>query len=439
MAERRVMVTGMGVVSPFGVGVNRFWDGLAAGKSCATLLDSVEVSSLPTRFAAQLPMTDDELGKHVKNPKTLKTLSRSGMMAVVAAQEAMAQCELDFASLDPYRVSTSLGAGGIGLWDAAHARKLLDTALLSVKPENSGELDYSSAWSNILTNIHPLTPLRGLSNVPTAHIAILANARGDCHTTTTACTSSAQSVGQAMRQIRSGVADVVIAGGADSMVNPYGLVTFGMLGVLSKNNKEWQTAARPFDRRRDGFMIGEGAAVFILEEFEHCRRRGASVLAELCGYSSTNDAYRLTDEPEEAWGSIAAMKQCLDDARMNREEIDYVNTHGTGTRMNDKVETFAIKQVFGDHSHRLVISSVKSMIGHLVAAAGAIELAASVLSIEHGIVPPTINYQEPDGNCDLDCVPNTAREINLNCVISNSFGFGGQNACLALRKFNGST
>ncbi|MBU8934739.1 MAG: beta-ketoacyl-[acyl-carrier-protein] synthase family protein [candidate division Zixibacteria bacterium] len=436
MPDRRVMVTGIGVVSPYGVGITSFWDGISSGQRCVTLLDSPEVSSLPTRFAAQIPMGDSELGQYVKNQKSLKTLSRPGRMAVIAAQEAIEHSGLDFSSLDPYRVGTSMGAGGVGLWDAGHSRKLLDTLLLSMKTDNSREIDYSKVWINILENIHPLTPLCGLSNVPTAQIAIMANARGNCHTTTTACTSSAQSIGQAMRQIRSGVADVVIAGGADSMVNPYGLVAFSMLGVLSKNNEEWQTAARPFDRRRDGFMIGEGAAVLILEEFEHCRRRGGRILAELCGYSSTNDAYRLTDEPDEAWGSITAMNNCLEDARIRPEEIDYINTHGTGTKMNDRTETFAIKQVFGDHAHKLAISSVKSMVGHLVAAAGAIEFAASVLSIENSVIPPTINFEEPDEKCDLDCVPNRAREMNLNCVMSNSFGFGGQNACLALRKYD---
>jgi len=436
MSDRRVVVTGMGVVSPYGLSVKKFWDGISSGQSCASLIDSQEVSSLPTRFAAQLQMGEEELGQYVYNPRTLKTLSRSGKMAVIAAQEAIKSSGLDFSKLDPYRVGTSMGAGGLGLWDTEHSRKLLNTLLLSVKTDNGMELDYSKVWANVLDHIHPLTPLCGLSNVPTAQIAIMANARGDCHTTTTACTSSAQSIGQAMRQIRSGVADVVIAGGADSMVNPYGLVAFSMLGVLSTNNEEWQTAARPFDRRRDGFMVGEGAAVFILEEFEHCRQRSGKAYAEICGYSSTNDAYRLTDEPDEAWGSVVAMINCLDDARLKPEDIDYINTHGTGTTMNDKTETFAIKRVFGEHAYELAISSLKSMVGHLVAAAGAIEFAASVLAIENDVIPPTINYEEPDEKCDLDCVPNKAREMNLNCVLTNSFGFGGQNACLALKKCN---
>ena len=437
MTDRRVVVTGIGVVSPCGIGVTSFWNGISSGQSCAVLLDSPEISSLPTRFAAQLPMDDDELSRFVNNRKTIKTLSRPGKMAIIAAQEAIKSSGIDFTKLDPYRVGTSMGAGGVGLWDTGHSRRLLDTLLLSVTSQNSGELDYSQIWTNVLENIHPLTPLCGLSNVPTAQIAIMANARGNCHTTTTACTSSTQSIGQAMRQIKSGVADIIIAGGADSMINPYGLVSFSMLGVLSKNNKDWQNAARPFDKQRDGFMIGEGSAIFILEEFEHCRRRGGKILAELCGYSSTNDAYRLTDEPEEAWGAIAAMKYCLDDAQLNLEEIDYINTHGTGTIMNDKTETFAIKQAFGTHAYNLAISSLKGTVGHLVAAAGAIEFAASVLSIENNLIPPTINYEEPDENCDLDCVPNKAREVNLNSVLTNSFGFGGQNACLVLNKYNG--
>jgi len=433
MHDRRVVISGMGVVSPYGIGINRFWEGIALGENCAVLLKDQEVNNLPTRFAAQLQMKDEELSHFVNNKKSLKTLSRSGMMAVIAAQDAIEMSDIRLSDNDPYRVATSMGAGGVGLWDIEHSRNLLDTLILSLNGNNQ-ILDYEKVWGNVLNNIHPLTPLCGLSNVPTAQIAIMANARGNCNTTTTACTSSAQSIGQAMRQIRSGIADIVIAGGSDSMVNPYGLVAFSMLGVLSKNNEEWKTAARPFDRRRDGFMIGEGAAVFIMEELSHCKKRGGKIYAEVSGYSSTNDAYRLTDEPSEAWGSIAAMRNSLNDANLNPEDVDYINTHGTGTKMNDKNETFAIKSVFGEHAFKLAISSIKSMVGHLVAAAGAIELLASVLSIENNVIPPTINFVEEDEECDLNCTPNKACERNIQCVLSNSFGFGGQNACIAIKE-----
>ncbi|MEE9598099.1 MAG: beta-ketoacyl-[acyl-carrier-protein] synthase family protein, partial [Acidiferrobacterales bacterium] len=266
-----------------------------------------------------------------------------------------------------------------------------------------------------------------------AHIAIMTNARGHCQTVTTACTSSAQAIGEAYRQIKHGITDVVVAGGSDAMINPYGLVAFSTLGVMSTNNDEWRTAARPFDLRRDGFMLGEGAAVVILEEEQHCRRRGAQPYAEVIGYASTSDAYRLTDEPPDAWGSIQAMTAAIEDAAIDPSLITYINAHGTGTKMNDRTETHAIRTVLGENAYGVPVSSTKSMIGHLVAAGGGIEFVTCVLALKYQTVPPTINYEEPDDACDLDYVPNEAREMPQNVILSNSFGFGGQNACLLIR------
>lgn len=220
------------------------------------------------------------------------------------------------------------------------------------------------------------------------------------------------------------------------MINPYGMVAFSMLGIMSRNNENWSTAARPFDKTRDGFMLGEGAAVVVLEEASHCQQRGAIPLAEILGYSSSCDAYRLTDEPPAAWGSIHAMQKALDDAATSPGAVSYINAHGTGTQMNDKTETFAIKSVFGRHSASIPVSATKSMIGHLVAAAGAIEFATCVLSIQHQVITPTINFSVQDEQCDLDCVPNQSRHASVDVAISNSFGFGGQNACLVLGKFH---
>jgi 3-oxoacyl-[acyl-carrier-protein] synthase II len=422
------------VVSPYGAGAGPFWEGIAAGRSGVGLIDSFDVSNLPTRFAASVPLNNDELGTLVRDQKTLKTLSRSGRMAMIATQEAIRDAATDLSQYDPLRIGTSIGAGGTGLWDADHSQRLLDVFLMSVESDNGMRLNRASVWANVLKNIHPLTPLRGLANVPTAQIAIMTNARGHCQTITTACTSSAQAIGEAFRQVQTGIADVVIAGGSDSMVNPYGLTAFSMLGVLSTNNDQWRTAARPFDRRRDGFMLGEGAAICVVEEYEHCLKRHGLPYAELLGYCSTNDAFRLTDEPPEAWGSIAAMRGAIHDAGIGVDRIDYINAHGTGTRMNDKTETFAIKSVLGDRSKVTPVSSTKSMIGHLVAAAGGIEFAACLLAIKHQVIPPTINYEAPDPECDLDYVPNTARPAPLQVVLTNSFGFGGQNACLVIRR-----
>ncbi|MBK8552283.1 MAG: beta-ketoacyl-[acyl-carrier-protein] synthase family protein [Ignavibacteria bacterium] len=258
--------------------------------------------------------------------------------------------------------------------------------------------------------------------------------KGNCQTVTTACTSSAQAIGDAYRQIKSGYADVIIAGGSDSLANPYGIVAFSLLGVLSKNNEEYLTAIRPFDKRRDGFMIGEGAAVFVLEEYEHCRKRGANIYSEIKGFASTNDAFRLTDEPPDAGGSVKAMELALEYAGIDRSSVDYINAHGTGTRMNDRNETFAIKKVFGNRAYSIPVSSTKSMIGHLVAGAGAIEFAACIMAMKNQIIPPTINYEIPDEDCDLDYVPNVSRDAGLKVIQSNSFGFGGQNACLIIKE-----
>jgi 3-oxoacyl-[acyl-carrier-protein] synthase II len=436
MSKRRVVASGLGVVSPFGIGQTIFQESISGGCSGARLIDSFDTADLPTRFAAPVPLTDEELGKLVNDQKTLKTLSRSGKMAIVAAQEAVLDSDLVLSRIDPYRFGTSMGAGGTGLWDVDHTAKLLDVILMSVENKDGIRLKRSQVWPSVLQHIHPLTPLRGLSNVPTAQIAIMANARGNCQTITTACTSSAQAIGEAYRQIQHGIADLVITGGADSMINPYGLVAFSMLGVLSTNNAEWLSACRPFDQRRDGFMIGEGAAIIILEEREHCLNRGRRPYAEILGFASTNDAYRLTDEPADAWGSIAAMKGALLDAGISPAEVDYINAHGTGTKMNDRTETHAIKAVLGDHACKAVISSTKSMVGHLVAAAGAIEFAACLHTLANQQIPPTINYCVPDSSCDLDYCPNMARSTEVKIIMSNSFGFGGQNACLVLGRLD---
>lgn len=434
MAERRVVISGLGAVTPFGVGLKKYWTNFSEGSSGAQLITAFDVSGLPTSFAAPVPCDDSELDSFIENKKSLKTMSRAAKFAVIAAKEAVEDAELETDRLDPYRFGTSIGAGGLGTWDLEHSNKTLQIVSESIDPDKSEMLNFARVWRNTLDRMHPLSPLKSLSNIPTAHIAMNYNARGNCQTITTACTSSAQAIGEAYRQIKYGIADVIIAGGSDSMVNPYGMVAFSMLGVISKNNGEYQTAARPFDRRRDGFMIGEGAAIFILEEYEHCKKRGAEPCGEILGYASTCDAFRLTDEPPDAWGSIEAMKLALTDASINPDQVDYINAHGTGTKMNDKTETYAIKKVFGKHAHSIPVSSTKSMIGHLVAAAGAAELSACVLAMKHQLIPPTINYREPDPDCDLDYVPNSAREAPLDVVLSSSFGFGGQNACLVIKR-----
>ena len=361
-------------------------------------------------------------------------MSRAAKLGVIAADEAVKDSGLDARQVDPYRVGVSIGTSGMEFWDVEHSNQMFQRFAESLENTAAGpKVDPSKYWQNTLERTNPLLFLKTLPNMVAAHIAINHNARGNCQTIATACTSSAQAIGEAYRQIRARVSDVMICGGSDSVIHPHGLVGFSALGVMSKNNAEYRTAARPFDRRRDGLMLGEGAAIFILEEMERCKQRGARPYGEVIGYASSCDAFRVTDEPPDAWGCIEAMRSALADARLNPDDVDYINAHGTGTVMNDRTETFAIKSVFREKARSLPVSSTKSMIGHLVAASGAAELAACVLAMTDQALPPTINYESPDEECDLDYVPNQARQARVNIALSNSFGFGGQNACLLLR------
>ena len=433
MSLRRAVITGVGAVSPFGVGTKTFWDHIVRGDSATRLIDDFDTSAMPVKFGAPVPLSEADLEQRLGCSKATKIMSRATKFIMLAAEEAVRDAGLDASRVDPYRFGTSLGVGGLGLHDLDHATRLMDVTWEAID-KNEMKLDYGAVWKRTIERINPLTPLKALPNMAAAHLAITYNARGHCQSIATACTSGTQAVGEAYRLIKSDVCDVVLAGGGDAALCPDGILAFSALGVLSRNNAEFRTAARPFDRRRDGFMIGEGACVFVVEEMERARMRRAALRCEIKGFSNTNDAFRVTDEPPEAWGSIEAMKLALADARVNPADVDYVNAHGTGTRLNDKTETLALKTVFGKDAYSLPVSSTKSMIGHLVAAAGAAECAACVLAMDHQVIPPTINLEEADPECDLDYVSGGARESRLELVLSNSFGFGGQNACVVLSK-----
>jgi 3-oxoacyl-[acyl-carrier-protein] synthase II len=429
----RVWVTGIGVVSPYGVGRELYWQHLIAGQSAAKPITSFDASLMPTRFWANAPESDTELQALLENRRSGKLLSRCGKMAIIAAAEAFEQANFGGHRPEAHRLGVSVGAGGIGLSDADTAPISYHTsAWLKEKPDAS--LSEGEFWQYLLENMHPLNPVRSTPNAIAAHLAIHYQAMGSSLTYTTACTSSAQAIGEAMLKIRFGLQDVMIAGGADSNTNPSGLLSFSLLGTLSKNNDNLTKASRPFDRDRDGFLLSEGATFLILESESFCRARGGMPLAELAGYGTAADAYRVTDEPEDARGAIMAMKLALEDANMQPEELDHINAHGTSTRMNDPIETFAIRQVFGSAADRIPVSANKSMIGHLVAGAGAIELAAAVMTLGDQRLPPTINLEHPDPACDLDYVKEGARPGVVRSVLSNSFGFGGQNACLIVKK-----
>ena len=425
--DDRVVVTGIGAVTPFGVGRDAFWEGIAEARSTARRIDAFDVERFPTPFACPVDDAAFDPGAYVTSRKSVKLMSRATRFAMGAARLAFGDAGLaNGAPKDPLRWGVIHGAGGVGLHDGDYLQSMMEIA---------GEVK-ARGGRNLLdiarSHLNPLTPLKVLPNITAAHLAIEHDLRGENTTLCTACTSGTQAIGEALRVLRQDRADVMLAGGSDAMINPMGLIAFGMLGVLSTRADDPARASRPFDLGRDGFVMGEGSAMVVLERAAHARKRGARVLAEVLGYGACADAWRITDEREDGAGCSEAMQRALDDAHVVPDEIDYVNAHGTGTRMNDRTEVIALKRVFGAHAPKLAVSSTKSQIGHLVAAAGAAEFCACVLALEHQVLPATINHESPDPECDLDVVPNVPRPARLGRVMSNSFGFGGQNACLVL-------
>jgi 3-oxoacyl-[acyl-carrier-protein] synthase II len=427
--SERVVITGMGIVSPFGTGLQRYWDGLTQARSAAQWIRTFDTSGYPTRFACPVADEHFDAAGYVENPKSIKLMSRAVRFAMGAASMALADAGLPRAERRPERCGVVHGSGGVGLHDQDHLNSM--TAIVM-------ELGGNGNGHNLLEiasrHMNPLTPLKMLPNIAAAQIAIEHGLRGENHTICTACTSGTQAIGEAMRLLRHCHADVLLAGGSDAMINPIGLAGFGMLGVLSTRAGDPTSAARPFDQERDGFVMGEGSAMLVLESLEHARGRGAEIYAEILGYGCCSDAHRITDEREDGSGCVQAIRAAIDDARLPTDQIQYVNAHGTGTRMNDRTEVRALKEVFGKNVHDIAVSSTKSQIGHLIAAAGAAEAVACVLALKNQALPPTINYETPDPECDLDFVPNEARDSRIDAVLSNSFGFGGQNACLTFRR-----
>ncbi len=346
-----------------------------------------------------------------------------------AAIKAFREADAGEAGIDPLRFGVYLGCGE-AFEDFNRFTRVLSSASEDgqYKPESFTETALRIFDPDALREFEP--------HMPASHLAALFDAQGPNANCIAACASSAQAIGESAKIIRRGDADLMLSGGAHSMIHPFGLTGFQRLSALSTRNSEPASAVRPFDRDRDGFVIGEGAAVFVLEELEHARRRGAEIWGELTGYGSSQDAYRVTDSHPGGRGASTAIRRALEDAELNLDEIDYINAHGTGTLINDKVETLAIKHVFGQQAYNIPISSSKSMLGHLTTACGAIELAVCLMAIRYGVVPPTINYETPDPECDLDYVPNTAREIGCRHVLSNSIGFGGQNAALIVSGYD---
>jgi 3-oxoacyl-[acyl-carrier-protein] synthase II len=424
---RRVVITGMGWITPLGHDIDGVWKRLLRGESGVAPTTVFDARTYPTQFAAEVKDFDLArfLGPHYERHRTA---SRNAGFALAAAEIAWRDAGLGGAGIDPEMVGVYLG-GGEGPIDFDN----FAAASIAGWDTQKRTLD-ASRWAEVAyERLNAVREFEQDPNCVAGHIACRFDAQGPSLNTLTACAASTQAIGEAAEIIRHGDADIMISGGAHSMIHPLGVTGFNRLTALSTRNDTCMTASRPFDRTRDGFVLGEGAGILILEEYEAARRREARPYAEVVGYGSTADAFRVTDIHEAGRGAIAAMRAALDAAGLRPEQIDYISAHGTGTEENDKLETLAIRGVFGDYARKVPVSSVKSMLGHLIAGAGAVELITCVLAIRDGMLPPTSNYQNPDPNCDLDYVPNQARKATVRHALSNSFGFGGQNDTLVIR------
>jgi 3-oxoacyl-[acyl-carrier-protein] synthase II len=426
--QRRVVITGMGAITPLGNSPGEMFRGLLEGRSGVGSITAFDASTFPTRFAAEVK--GFELGRYVREPARWRHARANTHFALAASKQALEDAGVDPGRLDPTRCGVYLGTGE-GFQDFENLISLVGRGYR----EETRTLDAHSFTADGLRYYHAEREHEQELHTPAAHVAATFALEGPNYSCLTACAAGSQALGEAAELIRSGDADLMLAGGSHSMVHPLGVTGFNLLTALSTRNDDPQKASRPFDRRRDGFVLGEGAGMLVLEELEHARRRGATILAELTGYGATADAFRVTDCHPEGRGAVACVLAALGDARLNPGDVDYVNAHGTSTPLGDKVETLALKEALGPAARATPVSSTKSMLGHLMGASGAVELVICVLSLRQGVMAPTINYDEPDPDCDLDCVPNAAREKRLRHALSNSFGFGGQNVCLVVSAF----
>ena len=418
--RRRVVVTGIGCVTPLGTTVDQLWANLTAAKSGVGRTTLFDASSFPTNIAAEV--RDWSVADVGLDAAEWADRSRHTCFAAGAAQQAMDDTGVQ-GTVAPEKFGVYLGAGEGGQ-DFTRFSQMMTAAVAD------GELSLKAFMEKGLEILDPIAELEQEPNMPVGYLAGMFNAQGPNVNCLTACAASSQAVGEATEIIRRGEADVMLSGGAHSMIHPFGVTGFNLLTALSERNDEPERASRPFDLNRDGFVLGEGGAMLVLEEYEHAKARGAQIYGEILGYGTTADAFRITDTHPEGRGATTCINMAPADAGKNANDIHYINAHGTSTAVNDKVESLAIRQAFGEQADNIPVSSTKSMTGHLIAAAGATELIICLMAMRHNIVPPTINYETPDPNCDLDYVPNAARDHKCETVLSNSFGFGGQNITL---------
>jgi 3-oxoacyl-[acyl-carrier-protein] synthase II len=411
-ARKRVVVTGMGAMTPLALTLEETWQDLVAGRSGVGLITQFDASESPSRIAGEIKGFDP---KDYIDRKEARRMARCSQVSVAVAQAALADAGLELPLTDAARVGVSMGTAVGGFEQAV------------------GVVDDHRAkgWGRV----NPFTAIGMLLNMPSHHVSCFAGAKGPISTEVAACASGTQAVGEAADAIRLGAADMMICGGVEALIHFAPITSFCAMRALSTRNDEPQKASRPFDADRDGFVYSEGCAVLVLESLEHATARRAHVLAEVLGHASSSDAYHVAQPHPEGEGAIHAMRRALEDAGLAPSDVDYINAHGTSTPINDAVETKAIKEVFGERAYDIPISSTKSMIGHAMGGAGAIEATVCVKTIEEGIIHPTINLENPDPACDLDYVPGEARQADVRVTLSNSFGLGGQNACLVLGRF----
>ena len=415
MTDRRVVITGIGVVSPLGNDLPTFWANLIAGKSGIRRIEAFDTTEYDCKIGGEVVDYDAE--KYFKVPKDARRTDRYVLLAMGASKMAWQQSGLGESGFDPDRVGAMVGSGigGLAYLEANH------TNLITKSPKR----------------VSPFTIPMMISNIGTGIVSMELGLCGPNMSIVTACATANNNIGEAWRIIKFGDADAFVAGGAEASILPMGLAGFGNMKALSTRNDEPERASRPFDIGRDGFVMGEGAGVVVIEELEHAKKRGANILCELVGYGVSADAHHLTAPHPEGTGASKCMDMALRHAKLNPEQIGYVNAHGTSTGQGDICETLAIKRTFGSYAKDgLIVSSTKSMTGHLLGAAGGVELAACIMAMQEGIIPPTINLEDQDPACDLDYVPNTAREVAITSAVSNSFGFGGHNASVVIKKFS---
>jgi len=409
--KRRVVVTGLGTVNPLGLTVQESWQGIIEGRSGIAPITRFDAKDLPVQIAAELKNFDVGQYLPAKEARRMDLFIHYGMAAGI---QAIGNSGISIHSGNADRIGINIGSGigGLRMIEETHHAFL------------------QGGWRKVSPFFIPST----IVNMVSGNLSIFYGIKGPNLAVVTACSSALHAIGEAMRSIQAGDADVMVAGGAEGAITPLAIAGFAAAKSLSRRNDEPERASRPWDKNRDGFVLGEGAGVLVLEDYEHAKARGAKIYCEVLGYGLSSDAYHITAPPEDGDGAVRSMLHALDDAGISPTEIDYINAHGTSTPVGDRVEALAIKRVFKDHAYRLAVSSTKSMTGHLLGAAGGIEAVFSVLTIRDGIIPPTINLDEPDDDCDLDFVPNEARRTEVKTVLTNSFGFGGTNASLIFRR-----